>query len=269
MTNGDPSGTNGERAWLLTAWAVAAAVVSGVAVINVFSITEARPDLGLARPTIWEASSAIGHTASAWIPLSLTLWTLKTRRPRWLAWSVHVPGALAYSVLHVAVFLALRHAAYAAMGDRYDFGPLVPEFLSELRKDVLAYVLIGVTYWLVRRLRIQAAQPTGPDLFDIRDGAKLVRAPIADILAVSSAGNYAEFVLADGRRPLMRSSLAALETALGPRGFVRTHRSWLVNTARVTGLKPEGSGDYAVELGTLTVPLSRRFPEALARLRQG
>jgi DNA-binding LytR/AlgR family response regulator len=50
-------------------------------------------------------------------------------------------------------------------------------------------------------------------------------------------------------------------------GFVRTHRSWLVNPARVTGLRPEGSGDYAVELGAVEAPLSRRFPQALAALR--
>jgi DNA-binding LytR/AlgR family response regulator len=52
-------------------------------------------------------------------------------------------------------------------------------------------------------------------------------------------------------------------------GFVRVHRSWLVNAMQMTGLKPQGSGDYAVELGALTVPLSRRFPEALAKLRAG
>lgn len=269
MTNGDPSGTRGERAWLLTAWAVAAAVVSGVAAINVLSIADARPELGVVRPAIWEASSAIGHIASAWLPLFLTLWSLRSARPRWQAWGVHLPAALAYSVIHVAIFLALRHAAYATMGDRYDFGPLVPEFLDELPKDVLAYALIALTYFLVRRLRIESAPRAAPELFDIRDGARLVRAPIADILAVSSAGNYAEFVLADGRKPLMRSSLSAIEKALAPRGFVRTHRSWLVNASRVTGLRPEGSGDYAVELAELTVPLSRRFPEALARLRQG
>jgi DNA-binding LytR/AlgR family response regulator len=48
---------------------------------------------------------------------------------------------------------------------------------------------------------------------------------------------------------------------------VRCHKSWLINRARVTGLKPEGSGDYAVELGALEVPLSRRYPEALAALK--
>jgi DNA-binding LytR/AlgR family response regulator len=37
----------------------------------------------------------------------------------------------------------------------------------------------------------------------------------------------------------------------------------------VTALRPEGSGDYAVELGDIVVPLSRRFPEALAKLRSG
>ena len=92
---------------------------------------------------------------------------------------------------------------------------------------------------------------------------------LSDILAVTSAGNYVEFALQDGRRLLMRSPLSALESDLEGRGFVRTHRSWLVNAARVTGLKPEGSGDYEISLGSLEVPLSRRFKAALAKLRAG
>ena len=76
-----------------------------------------------------------------------------------------------------------------------------------------------------------------------------------------------EFFLADGRRLLMRSPLRSVESELGPRGFVRTHRSWLVNGKKVTTLKPDGSGDYTVELGHQAVPLSRRFPDALAKLR--
>jgi DNA-binding LytR/AlgR family response regulator len=88
-----------------------------------------------------------------------------------------------------------------------------------------------------------------------------------NILAVRSAGNYVEFILTDDRRPLMRSSLAAIQQALATHGFVRTHKSWLVNEARVAGLRPEGSGDYTIELGALEAPLSRRFPEALAALR--
>ena len=66
----------------------------------------------------------------------------------------------------------------------------------------------------------------------------------------------------------MRSPLSVVETELSPRGFLRTHRRWLVNARHVTALKPEGSGDHAVELGELSVPLSRRFPNALVRLQE-
>ncbi|WP_375269447.1 LytTR family DNA-binding domain-containing protein, partial [Phenylobacterium sp.] len=72
-----------------------------------------------------------------------------------------------------------------------------------------------------------------------------------------------------GRRPMMRISLSALEAELGPHGFVSTHRSWLVNAGQVRELRPESSGDYRVVLGPVEAPISRRFPEALSRLRAG
>ncbi len=115
--------------------------------------------------------------------------------------------------------------------------------------------------------KAQTRAPAGEAMYAIRDGARIVRVPVRDILAVSSAGNYVEFALRDGRRVLMRSPLSAVEAEFAAHGFVRVHRSWLVNAMQMTGLKPEGSGDYTVELGALSVPLSRRFPEALAKLR--
>lgn len=143
-------------------------------------------------------------------------------------------------------------------------------FGYELRKDALGYCLFIGGFTLIEHLlRTQRLFETpGQSLtFDIRDGAKLVRVRLDEVLAIASAGNYAEFHLRDGRAPLMRTSLAALENVLFSRGFLRTHRSWLVNAARMTELKPEGSGDYTIALGMFTAPLSRRFPEALAKLR--
>ncbi len=84
---------------------------------------------------------------------------------------------------------------------------------------------------------------------------------------MTAAGNYAEFVLADGRRPLMRTTLARLEEDLGPLGLIRSHRAGLVNPAHLTGLEPEGSGDWTAQLGSLRAPVSRRYPEALERLK--
>ena len=171
--------------------------------------------------------------------------------------------------------MLLRQAVYQAFGSRYDYGAFVPHFLYELRKDSLGYALFFgcftlVEYVLRQQSQLRLAQlhlPSESLTFDIRDGAKLTRVRIDEILAVASAGNYVEFILRDGRRPLMRLPLSALEGELSPRGFLRTHRRWLVNARHVTALKPEGSGDHAVQLGSLSVPLSRRFPEALVKLR--
>ena len=92
--------------------------------------------------------------------------------------------------------------------------------------------------------------------------------PVGEILAAKAAGNYVEFALDDGRRPLMRASMAQIEAALSPHGFLRTHRSWLVNPARVRGLSATGSGDFRIDLGGgLTAPSSRRYPDAVRRLR--
>jgi LytTr DNA-binding domain len=37
----------------------------------------------------------------------------------------------------------------------------------------------------------------------------------------------------------------------GSHGFVRTHRSWLVNARQMTAFEPEGSGDHTVHLPKL------------------
>jgi DNA-binding LytR/AlgR family response regulator len=262
-----------ERQGLWRAWLLGVGLISCICIVNVLSIRHDAPRLGTLAPTIWEASSALVTMVIFAIPAAVALWTTRTSPRWWRAAPVHLVAVLAYSVLHVAGFVALRKAAYFGLLHRpYDFGPLSTEFPYEFRKDLMAYGLASIIYYLsLRRSGRQAAElaqsTPATASFDIRDSARLVRVPIGEILAVRSAGNYAEFLLEDGRRPLMRSSLAALETRLGEHGFVRTHRSWLVNPTRVTGLRREGSGDHAVELGDVEAPLSRRFPQALAALR--
>ena len=163
----------------------------------------------------------------------------------------------------------MRKLVYWLGGAHYDFGAFLPNFLYEFAKDVLGYALFVASFALIEHLLRQQSliETPGQTLtFDIRDGAKLTRVRLDEVLAIASAGNYVEFVLSDGRRLLMRSPLSALENELSPRGFLRTHRSWLVNAGQMTALKPEGSGDYTVELGGVTAPLSRRFPEALCEI---
>lgn len=264
--------TGEERLWLGRAWLLGACLIAAIAVVNVLTIQHDAPRLGLIAPAIWESSSALVTLFIFAIPAGMAFWMLRAQPRWWIAVPAHLVAVVVYSVLHVSGFVALRKIGYAVLlHDRYIFGPLSTEFPYEFRKDMMSYGLATIIYWLALRRSAQKPPetyaPAPPATFDIQDGARLIRVPVVDILAVRSAGNYVEFVLAEERRPLMRSSLSAVSEQLTAHGFVRSHKSWLVNKARVTGLKPEGSGDYAVELGDLEVPLSRRFPEALAALR--
>ena len=261
-----------ERRSIVRAWLLGIGLIATICIVNILTIQHDDPDLGALPPVIWEGSSALVTLAIFAIPAAMALWTHRSRPRWWQAAPVHLVAVLAYSVLHVAGFVALRKLAYLVLLQQtYDFGDVSREFPYELRKDILAYGIAWIIFFLsLRQGRQHAAAALASPLratFDIQDGARLVRVPIDDILAVRSAGNYVEFVLVDSRRPLMRTPLAAIQTDLTGHGFVRSHRSWLVNKAKVTGLRPEGSGDYAVELGELEAPLSRRFPEALAALR--
>lgn len=275
MTSGDPDGTKkAERRATVICIGGAALFIITLNLINVLTTFQDAPDIERAPVILYEATSAIAGLTLIWLPwLALRRLPLN-RRPLWRTLGVHALVLCAFSLLHVAGFVLLRKIAFAVVGETYEFGSWLERFPYEFRKDAFYYVIVLLCFWLLRERIIAAATPApsapGPAAtFDIRDGARLVRTPVSDILAISSAGNYAEFHLADGRKPLMRVSLSSLESQLAAHGLVRTHRSWLVNAARVTELTPEGSGDYAVTLGGVIAPLSRRFPEALARLRGG
>jgi hypothetical protein len=268
--SGDASGTGGVlRPTFLYSFGIAAVMVGTINIINFITMRHEEPGYGVAGPVVWEASSWVSLMVFYWIPWVAWRLAPPTIRPRWKL-LLHIPGVAVFVLAHVYGFVQIRTFIYWLAGQHYDYGPFFPHFLYEFSKDVLGYVVIVLGFSLVEHLLRQRTPVAGQTLtFDIRDGAKLTRVRLEDVLAVASAGNYVEFVLNDGRRLLMRSPLSALETELGPRGFLRTHRSWLVNPAQMTALKPEGSGDYEVELGPLKVPLSRRFPDALTRLRGG
>jgi hypothetical protein len=82
--------------------------------------------------------------------------------------------------------------------------------------------------------------------------------PPEQIAWVSAAGNYVE--LHGGPRPLLvRASMAAIESALSPHGFVRIHRSTLVNKRRVRSVR---RADLLLDNGR-SLKVGTRFRAAL------
>jgi hypothetical protein len=275
-----PSGINGmraglsgdERRGLFAAWLGGIMVTTPVVLMNIANRRAMLPGEPPAMAWVDEVTSLAALAVAYLSPLLAALVVRRRGRP-WLASAPWMFAALAvFVILHIGVAGLLRVWLYPHLvGEAHDLGWLREHGLGEVAKDL---AIFGVAFWIGvyvlawRTVAPPARQTTAsPETFDIQDGSRLIRTPVAEILAVRSAGNYAEFQLSDGRRPLMRTSLSALHEALKGAGFVRTHRSWLVNARRVTGLRPEGSGDYAVELGEIEAPLSRRFPTALSLLR--
>jgi len=278
VTNSGESGTSGIRQrqvyWIVYAGYAALILVNNLvnAVSQTTELERAGRHFWAWEPYCWEMTSAVFSIAL----FPAVAWLLRFAPPgpgRWLKFgAVHVPATFAYCLVHVLGFAGLRRLIYLAVGGHYR-GAL--DLGYEYPKDLRSYLSLLVTLWaagVIARLWALAderrAEPAAAALFDIKEGARTIRAPMAEILAATSEGNYVEFHLVDGRRPLMRTTLTAVEASLGPHGFLRTHRSWLINPRRVRGLVAEGAGDYRVELeGGVEAPLSRRFPQALATLR--
>lgn len=269
--------TSGGRVYWLS-YGLTAGGVLLVTVINILNrLQEARvhalPFAALTTVLLEGSSTIVIVTLIPMIWLAARRWP-----PRPEAWAktavVHLGCATVFSVVHVGGMVGLR-ALLPPLRGHADFDGL-NAFFYEYRKDVLVYAVLLASGMVLRHL-LQPRQEAAGEVvkanrseptFDIRDGARILRTPVRDIAAVVSAGNYVEVKLIDGRSPLMRATLAGMEAQLEEHGFLRTHRSWLVNPARVRVIAPVGSGDHRLELdGGLEAPLSRRYGGALERLR--
>ncbi len=283
VTNG---GTSGESAGLggFRPYLVLVPLTLLFALVNTMSAWEDRDGWPFWLPILTEFSSAVSILCLCWIPA----WALGRAPlvPPWgWALALHLPAALLFSLLHSVGMALLRNGTALLLDLDYRFNLSASVLIYEGRKDVMSYLLICCIFLLFGHGRGARAFQSTPQVaaavtvpvsapppaaqLDIRDGARLLRVAVAEIVAVRSAGNYAEFLLTDGRRPLMRATLTQLTEELSAHGLLRTHRSWLIHQIHVRGLEPEGSGDYEITLSDGTkAPLSRRFPDALECLRK-
>jgi DNA-binding LytR/AlgR family response regulator len=281
-TNGGMTGTSGGQAGTsggghLVPLLIVAGVAGAISVINATSVMlEARYDsrqLAAWEPWVWEISSMI-----VWLLLTPVIGTVVRRFPpgrggaltqvRFVG--VHLVAATAASLAHIVGMVWLRKAAYALAGSYYDFsdGQMGLALVYEWRKDVFTYgsnALLYVIYdgWRASR-RTQAAAAAmataeGDARIEVRDGGRVFLIEPGEIGWIEAAGNYVE-IHAGAQTHLARGTLAAFETRLAGRGFVRVHRSRLVNRARVKTFRATPSGDLEITLDDgRTVGGSRRY----------
>lgn len=292
MTDGAGIGTSGGKAvtsgrtptrggWRIE-WAAVlfiAAAASVIAVVNVTSaIMESQTGGAPIDPRaawLYEISSGVMVVAlcpiAAWmvwkvpppIEASISVWA-RAAVP-------HFVAACVFSALHILGMVAIRKIGYAIAGSEYIFayqGDLVVPTIYELRKDVLTYVSNAAWFWVfgfwqaqkaAQALTAPAATPAQDQRIEIRDGARITLLDPATIGWVEAAGNYVELHTGDATH-LVRGTLAGFEERLAEHGFVRIHRSRLINKKRISGFRPTSSGDLEITLDDgRVVGGSRRF----------
>ena len=214
-----------------------------------------------------EASSAVA--ALLLIPL-VGKWL--TRFPptidRWArSLGGHVLGAVLFSLGHVGLMMVLRSLTYWSIGRVYDHAVgsgvtgVLAMLLYELGKDVPLYLAIVLIIWLYRRWRDARLEQSasGPGHLLASLGQKQVRVYVPDISSIQSAGNYVSLFV-DGRELLVRETLAMMERRLEGVGFIRVHRSHIVNLDHVESLGAAGGGRSVITLKDgAQVPLSRSY----------
>lgn len=75
---------------------------------------------------------------------------------------------------------------------------------------------------------------------------------------VEANGDYVRLHTTDGTAHLVRLALSLLQDRWSSAGFVRIHRSYLVNLRFVTELRTEPSGGHVVRVAGRDLPVSRR-----------
>ena len=198
---------------------------------------------------------------------------------------IHAAAVVPFSIAHTLGMAALRLLWFnGVLGGSYAFPLTFDRLAYEFAKDVVTFGMlsagVAALRHLLRRVPAPPVEPLVvpsppppppaagplPDRFAVRKRGKEIMVEVADIDWIEASGNYA--VLHVGGDTLeIRSSLTKLEGELDARRFVRVHKSYVVNVARIAEVTPWISGDWRIRLQDgAEVNLSRRYRQRFETL---
>jgi two-component system LytT family response regulator len=110
--------------------------------------------------------------------------------------------------------------------------------------------------------------PTAKAKLAIKTKGRILLIDTAEVVSVRADGNYVLLERKNGS-DILRESISAVAEKLKPFGFVRIHRSVLVNSAFVEELVPMFSGDYTLKIkGGREYMVSRSYKKNLAHMAE-
>ena len=98
-----------------------------------------------------------------------------------------------------------------------------------------------------------------PDYFFVNVEYSLVKIPIKDISHVESMKDYVKIFLTTAKKPILtKSTLKAIEEKLPSKGFMRVHKSFIVNLDKIESIRSQ-----SITIGENHIPVSDTHLEGL------
>lgn len=197
---------------------------------------------------------------------------ITAHRPAVVFLDVRMPGADGFSVLGrleelppAVVFVTAydSHAVRAFEVEAVDYlvKPVSRRRFGSMLDRVRSHLQAGPRAEQDRHEALARAAAEGPYLrrVAVRVGGRIRLLEVDTIDYFEATGNYIKLHTRAGSH-VIRDSLVRLESALDPAGFVRIHRSTIVNLARIVELEAQSHGDYQVRLDSgQLLSLSRNY----------
>jgi DNA-binding LytR/AlgR family response regulator len=102
----------------------------------------------------------------------------------------------------------------------------------------------------------------------IKVKGKILFINLSNVVAVQAEGNYVS-LQRNGSSYLLRESISAVAEKLEPQGFIRIHRSILVNTSFVEEIRPYSTGEYGLRVkGGKEYTVTRTYKKNLKSLAE-
>jgi two-component system LytT family response regulator len=208
-------------------------------------------------------------------------------RPDLMFLDVQMPGKTGFDVISAIPVAQRPHVVFVTAYDNFALRAFEVHALDYLLKPVneerfdaalarvreaMAHATDNAIAQRVRQvaadLQITASPSIGSagDRLPIKANGRILVIRLADIDWIEADGDYVS-VHAGDKTWLMRETIAAVELRLALSGFVRIHRSALVNSDRVKELRPLDKGEYTVVLNDGTeLKLTRNYRSSVERL---
>ena len=123
--------------------------------------------------------------------------------------------------------------------------------------NALDYLLKPITFErflkAVSKLKSETIDTHQPEFITVKSGYDLHKIKLEDIKYIESDSEYVVFHL-ENRKIMSYQTLKSLEKTLPKSMFLRVHRSYIVNTKKVTGLKGRD-----LILNKITIPVSDSY----------